>query len=966
MTSQQADEFLSKFTLVHQWSDNPSLDVNGQPVAPRPAAEGRAEFDQLNDEILANTGLSATLIQDKRTGEYTLAIRSTEFRSWAKGGDGERDKLGADISEVGFSGFAFAQQVALERYFQWLKDNNKFVGVAGARPVVNVTGYSLGGNLATVFTELHQYDTDITFGQTVTMNGAGRGTWQTGQGSIADMLAHYKIVLNNPAFAPNPGNTPNQLRSAAIDRSALPFDSRNIYGDARHLWAVQATRDRFGIAWQSLADEKRTGTTADDRITQLFGFETLNNTNFTANSGTHGPALRIGIESQPLIEASLAVTLRGVGTTVDDFGNGHSIALIADSLALQRAIHDLDPTYALAKFIELLPSTSNRKPTTGLMANYETDVLKNILDALRRIIVDPAVSRTEFKDGASGFGDITKREGFFTNLGALATSAAFQSLVGKLRVDQSSADLRAKARNDFSAPASLIALSPVVLTATGTVNQTALDSALQGAWGSTYAAWLADKSMSLADRQAGKEAFTDKFIDDRALMLGTLLSANRQNESFYNDRAATEVWFYEDKPGSALVARQPAGTGPFAQHMVTFGGQGHEVLDGAGKEDHLYGGAGNDTLNGLAGNDWLEGNADNDTLNGGSGADTLLGGAGTDTLDGGTDNDILLGGIGVDTYRFTGSWGADIIEDSGGQGSIVIEPLGTNPLSGTGATKVAPDAWQSADENVFFTQVVLDATHTNLIISFGDRPDTITIRNWADGQLGLSLPGTITRPVTTTTLTGDFNKLLNGQGTAYQVAYLPYSPAYGNYYFDGALADAADIINGTSADETLLGLGGNDGLAGGDGADLIEGGAGADFIYGSALGGIATPSALDFTPPAANGVELGRGFSWVAYRSPGNRIEGDVANFFDVVVAGANLVLARPDGFGGVLIESTGNIIDDGAGADYIAAGSAADIVHGGADDDDIDGMWDDDVPWIRDPRTANHDSGRLAARRAA
>ena len=46
MTSQQIDEFLDKFQLVHQWSDNPT------PTGSRPAAEGRSDRPQLNDEIL--------------------------------------------------------------------------------------------------------------------------------------------------------------------------------------------------------------------------------------------------------------------------------------------------------------------------------------------------------------------------------------------------------------------------------------------------------------------------------------------------------------------------------------------------------------------------------------------------------------------------------------------------------------------------------------------------------------------------------------------------------------------------------------------------------------------------------------------------------------------------------------------------------------------------------------------------
>ena len=60
MTGSQADEFLSKFILVHQWSDDPTTKSLG-----RPAAEGRTDKPRLNADILANTGLSATLIRKK-------------------------------------------------------------------------------------------------------------------------------------------------------------------------------------------------------------------------------------------------------------------------------------------------------------------------------------------------------------------------------------------------------------------------------------------------------------------------------------------------------------------------------------------------------------------------------------------------------------------------------------------------------------------------------------------------------------------------------------------------------------------------------------------------------------------------------------------------------------------------------------------------------------------------------------
>jgi hypothetical protein len=156
------------------------------------------------------------MIRDRRTGSYTLAVRSTEFRDWVKGGDGERDKTAADIDSIAFTGFTLAQQDALERYYKWLKDNLLLVGGNGAKPVLNVTGCSLGGNLATVFTEMHKDDSDIAFGEAITFNGAGRGSWSASAGSEHDMLTYYRATLNDPRYD-------SALASAASGESAHRF-----------------------------------------------------------------------------------------------------------------------------------------------------------------------------------------------------------------------------------------------------------------------------------------------------------------------------------------------------------------------------------------------------------------------------------------------------------------------------------------------------------------------------------------------------------------------------------------------------------------------------------------------------------------------------------------------------------------------------------------------------------------------
>lgn len=123
MTQSQAEEFWDNFKIIHQWSDDPT------PTGYRPGAQGNPAFAQLNDEILANTGFSATLIKSREaqglTPEYTLSIRSTESRNWDSGGDSERDMSPTDIFGVALSGFALAQLDAMEQYYQ----RNKGVGV---------------------------------------------------------------------------------------------------------------------------------------------------------------------------------------------------------------------------------------------------------------------------------------------------------------------------------------------------------------------------------------------------------------------------------------------------------------------------------------------------------------------------------------------------------------------------------------------------------------------------------------------------------------------------------------------------------------------------------------------------------------------------------------------------------------------------------------------------------------------
>lgn len=372
------------------------------------------------------------------------------------------------------------------------------------------------------------------------------------------------------------------------------------------------------------------------------------------------------------------------------------------------------------------------------------------------------------------------------------------------------------------------------------------------------------------------------------------------------------------------------------------------TVSGSAGSDLIIGGNGNETLTGGGGLDYLVGGAGADTLDAGSGGGVLLGGAGNDMLLSGGSADWLHGGAGTDTYAFTGSFGADWIADSDGLGRIVVDGV---TIDGAGTRKLAEGVYSDGDW--IYSLVANGSGGQDLILQRDSSLNTIRVRNWSPASnLGITLSDTAAAPVTTLTLAGDILKATNDSGTAYQTTANGYASA-------GVSPGAADVINGGAGDELIQGLGGNDGLDGGAGADVIEGGDGddlilggtgadtldggdgADYIYGSAVGGIARPSEVSSTPLAVDGVELARGFSWVAYRASGERFVGETAVMRHVGVAGAGLGVGLGDG---TLMESTGNVIDGGAGNDYVAAGTGSDIVHGGEGDDDLNGMDGGDV----------------------
>ena len=145
-----------------------------------------------------STGFSGTLFRNSQTGELVLSFRSTEFAD-----DAARDNQATNVLEISKEGFAFGQIADMEKWFSELKTSGKLDPGAS----LTVTGYSLGGHLATAFNLLHRNDLTA-FGApliaaTYTFNGAGVGTIEPGATFaqvMADFTGHRALGSNVDLF----------------------------------------------------------------------------------------------------------------------------------------------------------------------------------------------------------------------------------------------------------------------------------------------------------------------------------------------------------------------------------------------------------------------------------------------------------------------------------------------------------------------------------------------------------------------------------------------------------------------------------------------------------------------------------------------------------------------------------------------------------------------------------------------
>ena len=377
------------------------------------------------------SGFSGTLFQDQNTKEYTLSFRSTEFVE-----DVIADSVGTNEG-ISDNGWAFGQIADME---DWWKTLQTSVPDLKSKGFV-VTGYSLGGHLATAFAQLRAEENNGTppayLQHVYTYNGAGTGAIGTGaidSGlTLSDVMKLFIDVWKNgvePDWISDTRDTPESLSQRDIINNAAAASLKKVQDEAAKVtgYVSGVSGDgttpvtprlgyfadyRFHYAmsvagqWTSGASiwantnysavfdssKAKTGGMmfADSFMTELLG----SGISAVATGGLRHTATRteIKIEDQPYQRGTPLRTYPGPGGIaprltnqygLNDFGDTHSLVLLVDSLAIMDTLARLDTgiKQSTAEAILKAASATQRDTVPGSQGKAEGDVLESVLDAL--------------------------------------------------------------------------------------------------------------------------------------------------------------------------------------------------------------------------------------------------------------------------------------------------------------------------------------------------------------------------------------------------------------------------------------------------------------------------------------------------------------------------------------------------------------------------------------------------------
>ncbi|MFZ4758794.1 MAG: beta strand repeat-containing protein, partial [Burkholderiaceae bacterium] len=370
--------------------------------------------------------------------------------------------------------------------------------------------------------------------------------------------------------------------------------------------------------------------------------------------------------------------------------------------------------------------------------------------------------------------------------------------------------------------------------------------------------------------------------------------------------------------------------GDGANNLLT-GADGNDTLEGRGGVDTLDGGAGIDTASyassaagvtidlaasggqASAGDGLGDVLIDIENLLGSNQADTLRGDAAANLLTGGLGNDVLEGRAGADTLQ--GGDGSDTASYSTSTAAVVVD-LATVGAQ-TGAGDVLGDVYDSI-ENLAGSEYAdtLRGNDAGNALWGGGGDDLLEGRGGADTLDGGAGTDTATYANATVGMTVNLSSG-SGQFSAGEAS-------------GDVLVSVENLIGSTYAD-LLSGSSANNSIVGGLGDDTIEGRAGADTL----VGGVGTDTASYANAAGAVSVSL----ATVGAQGGATEATGDLLSQFENLEGSAfgdllagDAAANRVSGLGG------DDTISGAAGNDTLQGGDGDDVLQGGAGADTLEG----------------------------
>ncbi len=896
--------------------------------------------DNINTEL--SSGFSGSLFYDSVNEEYTLSIRSTEYAEQIRDAGDLFDDL-----VIGAHGWAFGQLFSLDRFWNYLLSgdlntppegttipNPDALGVFQQKmswgETINVTGYSLGGNLATAFHALEPSAVSQAF--LFNAAGTGRALHQGGLNAVWDI---FKSTFDDPASL-EPASDEAGISNLILTANVL-FDLENlgpsIFEDSRFLHAMSAIDAQVlgailtGAAYEG---QPRSQTTDKNNIADIWSrdpdvgdlfFETV-----VAQFGLrHGIAQPIWYEDQPPTSSL----------------SGHSIVPLQDSLALMATFEKLDPGISADALGEIFDAASS-KPY---------DSLEHALNSLTRLFGVTPLPSVNIPTGNEFFSDMSFRNAYHDKLDEVLQLPGYQNLNSQLLINQTLADnIQGLAKTKFSKFLTLYHLLPFSFS----VTDQALANELFHFQGDIYTNWLEDSLLNYQEANAGLAYYSSHYLSDRALMLETLNSRNLEEEE--HGSLGTKIKFTDitqnltfdgDNNGYLVADGSPSDQDPDRARYV-FGSELSDIgnIFASENDDRLYGLGGDDQLSGLGGNDYIEGGQGNDTLDGGNGVDLLKGGYGSDVLIGGEGEDFISSGPGADTIRWTDGDGADIIGDID-DGGDTIEVNGID-LAGLNFTEVSPNSAVYRDETHPNLTLHYDGGALTIAIEGSDGPGEIRVNEYsplAGANFGivlteydaqLSTADHIVTELRVDDMPTDPNAFYRETFTqgdidwaqtriefrADDVANYTGGAFHGTIYGSFEGGPQQDQLWGNAAENALSGLGGDDLIEGLAGNDFLEGGAGSDVLVGGdghdiLFGGSRQP--YDFQPPDGTTRQQFYYEQQYEQNDETNSLNGGPG--FDLISGGYSTDYIDGGSDNGILLGGSGN--------DLISGGSEIDNIYG-------------------------------------